>query len=142
MDTPDYVVKPLPGGRTKYLLLTVAPPLLVIFLLRYLIANGNIPNENGMASLLLLIPLVFIWILSERFIYSKIHSIAVYVHHMTETNRRGKTRDIPFNQVQSVKRNWLGEWVVKDASGKTILRIEENMENRERLINRLQSLVQ
>ena len=34
MDTPDYVIKPLPGGRTKYLLLTVAPPLLVIFLLR------------------------------------------------------------------------------------------------------------
>ena len=142
MDTADYVVKPLPGGRTKYLLLTVALPLLMIFLLRYLIANGSIPNENGMASLLLLIPLVFIWILSERFIYSKIHSVTVYVHHMTETNRRGKTRDIPFKQVNSVKRNWLGEWVVKDASGKTILRIEENMENRERLINRLQSLVQ
>lgn len=139
---PDYVVKPLPGGRTKYLLVTLAPPLVVMFLLRYLIDSGIIANMNGKASMLLLIPLVFIWVLSDRLIYRKNHEIAVFVHHMEETNWRGKCRKILFSDVRSVKTNWMGELIVKDEAGKTLLCIEANMENRERLMNRLQSLVQ
>ena len=142
MDTPDYVVSPLPGGRFKNLLLTLAPPLVLMYLLRYLIDGGVIPNTNGMASLLLLIPLAFIWLLSDRLIYRKNHTIAVFAQYMIDTNNRKKERRIDFNQVCSVKTNFLGEIVVKDAHGKILLYIEENMENRERLVNRLRSLVQ
>ena len=142
MENPDYVVKPMPGGRLKYMLLTLAPPLVVMYLLRYLIDGGVIPNGNGRAPLLLLIPLAFIWILSNRFIFQKNHSIAVFAHHMVETNMRGKEREILFTQIHSVKTNVLGEVVAKDVNGKILLCIEDNMENRERLTNRLHSLMQ
>ena len=92
MDTPDYVVSPLPGGRFKNLLLTLAPPLVLMYLLRYLIDGGVIPNTNGMASLLLLIPLAFIWLLSDRLIYRKNHTIAVFAQYMIDTNNRKKER--------------------------------------------------
>ena len=113
-----------------------------MYLLRYLIDCGVIPNPNGMASLLLLIPLAFIWILADRLIYRKNHTISVYAHYVVEVNIWRKERQIQFSQVHNVKKNWLGEIIVKDAAGKRLLCIEENMENRERLINRLQSLVQ
>ena len=141
MDTPDYVVMPS-RNRLKYLLLTLVPPLGIMYLLRYLINHGIIANANGLASLLLLIPLAFIWVLMDRLIYRKNHTIRVFAHYMVETDMRQRDRHIQFSQVHSVKTNWLGEMIVKDASGKTLLCIEDNMENRERLVNRLQSLTQ
>ncbi len=141
MEKPDYVVLPARNG-IKYLLLTLAPPLVVMYFLRYLIEIGIIPNANGLASLWLLIPLAFIWVLMDRLIYRKNHTISVFAHHMVETNIWRKEREILFSQVHSVKNNWLGELIVKDVRGKTLLCIEENMENRERLVNRLRSLVQ
>ena len=142
MTTPDYVVKPLPGHRVKCLLLTVVPPTVAMYLIRYLIGHGIIPDFDGMSFLLLLIPLAGMWYLANRFILRKNHSVAVYAHYMVEVDLRQKERRISFDQVHAVKTNWLGETVVKDAKGKTLLFLDENMENRERLMNRLQSLVQ
>ncbi|MBO5783511.1 MAG: hypothetical protein J6R33_00935 [Clostridia bacterium] len=142
MTTPDYVVKPMPGHRIKYLLLTVVPPTVVMYLIRYLIDSGIIPDFDGMSSLLLLIPLAGMWYLANRFLFRKNHSVAVYAHYMVEIDLRQKERRISFDQVHTVKTNLLGETVVKDAKGKMLLCIEENMENRERLMNRLRSLVE
>ena len=141
MDTPDFVVTPS-GNRMKYLLLTLAPPLVAMYLLRYLIDGGVIPNDNGRASLLLFIPLACIWILMDRLIYRKNHTVSVYAQYMVETNRKHKQRKIEFSQVHSLKKNLLGEIIVKDAAGNTLLCLEENMENRERLVSRLRSLVE
>ena len=142
MEKPTIVLKYVQSGRTKYLLLTLVPSLVLLFLMRHLIGNGHIPNERGLAYLLLLIPLALLWFLTYVFIYRKIHSIAVYEDRLVETDRRGTEHIVYLSSVRSLKTNWLGELVLKDTNGKTLLHIEENMENREQLVHRLQSLVQ
>ena len=89
MEKPTIVLKYVQSGRTKYLLLTLVPSLVLLFLMRHLIGNGHIPNERGLAYLLLLIPLALLWFLTYVFIYRKIHSIAVYEDRLVETDRRG-----------------------------------------------------
>ena len=142
MEQPIYVLKRIPQRWTKYQLFTLVPPFVCLLSLLYLNGNGIIPNENRMSVYLLLIPFVLLWVLAYFFIYRKIHIIAVYHDRLVESGWRGKDYVIYLSSVGSVRKNWLGEIVLKDANGETLLCIEENMKNRERLEDQLKSLVQ
>ena len=141
MEHPIFVLKRIPKRWTKYQLLTLAPPLVCLFFLLCLNGSGVIPQAQGVSFYLLLIPFGLLWVLTYLFIYRKIHNIAVYHDRLVEAGWRGKEHVIYLSSVDSVRKNWLGEIVLKGTDGKTLLRIEENMENRDQLLKQLESLV-
>ena len=140
MGNSNYVLKYVPRKRIKYQLLTLLPPLACFLLLIRLSITGMLPN--GYSTVFMLIPFTLLWVLTYLFIFRKIHNIAVYTDRLVESGWRGKEYTVYFSSISNIRTNLLGEIILKDAQGKKLLCIEDNLENRERLLEQLQSLVQ
>ena len=119
-------------GRLKYLLITLAPPVAIEYLLSYLIKSGVFgENIRSKAPIILAVVVsLLVLIIGYFMIFRKNHVIAVkgtvITDHFTFFN---KTNTIHISEVKSVKYNLLGEIVLKGADGKTLLTVEKGMTN-------------
>ena len=119
-------------GRLKYLLITLAPPVAIEYLLSYLIKSGVFgENIRSKAPIILAVVVsLLVLIIGYFMIFRKNHVVTVkgtvITDHLTMFN---KTNTIHISEVKSVKYNLLGEIVLKGADGKTLLTVEKGMTN-------------
>jgi hypothetical protein len=129
MDNKHFSMAPLRQGRLRYLLLVLLPALLLQSLLSLLVDTGILPNDFLTALVVFLVAMAWIIIAGVRLIFRKNHNYVIADNTINVTEFTGKTRTVSIRDVASYKRNWLGELVLKDSEGKTLLTAEANMEN-------------
>ena len=121
-------------GRLKYVLLTLLPPLGLMYLFQYLLERRVLPANSITGVLCVALPLVAILFLSHYLIFRKNHTIHVENNTITEVNWRGQEFcRVKASQIQAVRRNFLGEIILLDINGSRLLCIESNMSNLDRL---------
>ena len=122
-------------GRMKYLLLTICPALLFLELWRLLTERGFLPASRGLYYVSLVLWSGLMILLGYLLIFRKNHILSVEESTIRETDMMSRRvrATIEARQIRSVHRNLLGEWLLKDENGKTLLCIESNMSNRDML---------
>ena len=116
-------------GRMKYLLLTVFPPIAVIYLCTGLIELGILPVSEITRYFLLAFWAIMMGTLGYFLIFKKNHQLDINDNTITETDWRCRVTQIPVSHVRSFRRNWLKEYILLDENGKRLVCIETNMEN-------------
>ena len=116
-------------GRMKYLLLTVFPPIAVIYLCTGLIELGILPVSEITRYFLLAVWAIMMGTLGYFLIFKKNHQLDINDNTITETDWRYRVTQIPVSHVRSFRRNWLKEYILLDENGKRLVCIETNMEN-------------
>ena len=116
-------------GRMKYLLLTVFPPIAVIYLCTGLIELGILPVSEITRYFLLAFWTIMMGTLGYFLIFKKNHQLDINDNTITETDWRCRVTQIPVSHVRSFRRNWLKEYILLDENGKRLVCIETNMEN-------------
>ena len=116
-------------GRMKYLLLTVFPPIAVIYLCTGLIELGILPVSEITRYFLLAFWAIMMGTLGYFLIFKKNHQLDINDNTITETDWRCRVTQIPLSHVRSFRRNWLKEYILLDENGKRLVCIETNMEN-------------
>ena len=116
-------------GRMKYLLLTVFPPVAVIYLCTGLIELGILPVSEITRYFLLAVWAIMMGTLGYFLIFKKNHQLDINDNTITETDWRCRVTQIPVSHVRSFRRNWLKEYILLDENGKRLVCIETNMEN-------------
>ena len=116
-------------GRMKYLLLTVFPPIAVIYLCTGLIELGILPVSEITRYFLLAVWAIMMGTLGYFLIFKKNHQLDINDNTITETDWRCRVTQIPVSHVRSFRRNWLKEYILLDENGKRLVCIETNMEN-------------
>ena len=116
-------------GRMKYRLLTVFPPIAVIYLCTGLIELGILPVSEITRYFLLAFWAIMMGTLGYFLIFKKNHQLDINDNTITETDWRCRVTQIPVSHVRSFRRNWLKEYILLDENGKRLVCIETNMEN-------------
>ena len=116
-------------GRMKYLLLTVFPPVAVIYLCTGLIELGILPVSEITRYFLLAVWAIMMGTLGYFLIFKKNHQLDINDNTITETDWRCRVTQISVSHVRSFRRNWLKEYILLDENGKRLVCIETNMEN-------------
>ena len=116
-------------GRMKYLLLTVFPPVAVIYLCTGLIELGILPVSEITRYFLLAVWAIMMGTLGYFLIFKKNHQLDINDNTITETDWRCRVTQRPVSHVRSFRRNWLKEYILLDENGKRLVCIETNMEN-------------
>ena len=116
-------------GRMKYLLLTVFPPVAVIYLCTGLIELGILPVSEITRYFLLAVWAIMMGTLGYFLIFKKNHQLDINDNTITETDWRCRVTQLPVSHVRSFCRNWLKEYILLDENGKRLVCIETNMEN-------------
>ena len=116
-------------GRMKYLLLTVFPPVAVIYLCAGLIELGILPVSEITRYFLLAVWAIMMGTLGYFLIFKKNHQLDINDNTITETDWRCRVTQLPVSHVRSFRRNWLKEYILLDENGKRLVCIETNMEN-------------
>ena len=116
-------------GRMKYLLLTVFPPIAVIYLCTGLIELGILPVSEITRYFLLAFWAIMMGTLGYFLIFKKNHQLDINDNTIAETDWRCRVTQIPVSHVRSFRRNWLKEYILLDENGKRLVCIETNMEN-------------
>ena len=116
-------------GRMKYLLLTVFPPVAVIYLCIGLIELGILPVSEITRYFLLAVWAIMMGKLGYFLIFKKNHQLDINDNTITETDWRCRVTQLPVSHVRSFRRNWLKEYILLDENGKRLVCIETNMEN-------------
>ena len=116
-------------GRMKYLLLTVFPPVAVIYLCTGLIELGILPVSEITRYFLLAVWAIMMGTLGYFLIFKKNHQLDINDNTITETDWRCRVTQLPVSHVRSFRRNWLKEYILLDENGKRLVCIETNMEN-------------
>ena len=116
-------------GRMKYLLLTVFPPVAVIYLCTGLIELGILPVSEITRYFLLAVWAIMMGTLGYFLIFKKNHQLDINDNTITETDWRCRVTQFPVSHVRSFRRNWLKEYILLDENGKRLVCIETNMEN-------------
>lgn len=128
----DFTLTTQQRGRLKYLLITLVIPLVAEYLFSYLINSGVFGSISGRTAYFILVSVVcsLLLVFGYFLIFRKIHTVAVngttITDHITVLN---KTNTVHISEIKSVKRNFLGEIVLKNADGKTLLTVENGMTN-------------
>ncbi len=75
--------------------------------------------------------LLLTWLL----IFRKNHTLTVEGSSIRDTNfmTNRVCATVESREIRSVRRNLLGEWLLKDENGKTLIRVESNMSERDLL---------
>lgn len=117
-------------GRTKYLLLTLVPPLTLMYLLQYLMQCNILPNSSVWRLIYICVAMLTMGFLGYYMIFRKNHQIDINGKTIIETDFRGKQSCcITISQISSVRRNFLNELILLDKGGKKLLSVESNMTN-------------
>ena len=117
-------------GRSKYLTLTIAPAILLLYFLTRLLSAGFFPFIEYAGLVSTIISMSFMMLLAYFFIFRKNHTIEIQDNKIIETSFSGKEYcRIKTEQISSIRRNFLNEIVLVDKSGKRLLCVEPNMTN-------------
>ena len=117
-------------GRIKYLLLTVAPTVLISYLTQHLIQLGILPAGGIWGLLYTVFSMSLMLILGYFLIFVKNHQIAVSNQQIVETNWLGKQKSpIDVHSIHHVRKNFLNEIILFDKNRKRLLCVESNMSN-------------
>lgn len=129
MTDTSFTMSPQRAGRMKYLLLTLACPILLSYILRGLVQYGIIPRFGALPiihSILISVPTL---VGGYFLIFQKLHVLEVQESGITNKDWRGKTFTVQTNQIRSWRRNLLAEIFLLDENGKVLLCVESNMSN-------------
>ena len=132
MSTNSFLMRPQKAGRMKYLLLTMFPPIGLMYLVMNLMQNGLIPQSKALGMFSIYGSMAIMMVISYFLIWKKNHTIEVKDNTLTEKTWRGElSAKVKTAQIAEYRRNFLGEIVLVDADGKKLLCIESNMTNRD-----------
>ena len=134
-----FVLTPNKQGRVKYLLLTLGPSFLISRISLALTQRGMLPATDLTGICVMLFSMAVTFTLGYFMILRKNHTVEVGSLSVAEKNWQGKCRVIPRGKIRAYRRNWLGETLLLEEGGKTLLCIESNMENLDRLMAWLDS---
>ena len=127
-------------GRMKYLLITIVPPLAVMYLPMLLMQNGLIPPNRILGLSVFYGSMAGMVIISYFMIWKKNHIIEVRDNTLTEKSWRGTViTTVKTSLVAASHRNFLGEIILLDKENRRLLCIESNMTNRDRFEQWLKS---
>ena len=116
-------------GRMKYLLLTIAPALLVTYLFTWLVSLGILPGGETFGLIYISISMGLMSVLGYYLIFLKNHALEITQREVHHKDWRGRTSVIPVSHFRGYRRNWLKEYILLDETGKTLFCVESNMEN-------------
>lgn len=117
----------------KYLLLTMFPPIGLMYLVMNLMQNGLIPQSKALGMFSIYGSMAIMMVISYFLIWKKNHTIEVKDNTLTEKTWRGElSAKVKTTQIAEYRRNFLGEIILMDVDGKKLLCIESNMTNRSR----------
>ena len=130
MHDRTFVMHAQKQGRMKYLLLTLIPPIFLLYLFSRFLHLGVQSENNFIIHLCTYLPILGMMILGYFLIFKKNHRIEVRDNKIIEYNWRQKEIcRINVSQIYSYRRNWLSELVLMDANGNRLLCVESNMSN-------------
>ena len=124
---------------TIYLLISLLTPSLLAELFDLLLSSGVFGAVNSDLWLVRLL----LWsgvalVLGYFLVFRKNHEIAVKGSTLTDTFRvLNQTKTVYLSEIKTVKRGFLGEIVLKNEDGKTLLTVEKAMTNYEMFIEYL-----
>ena len=120
-------------GRIKYLLLTICPALVLMYLFQYLLSLDVLPRGSTWGLIYTSIPMAVILLTGYFLIFRKNHQVNVCDNTIVEINwQRKESRRIRSTQIDSVRINALKELILLDKDGNKLLCVESNMTNRDR----------
>ena len=106
----------------KYLLLTMFPPIGLMYLVMNLMQNGLIPQSKALGMFSIYGSMAIMMVISYFLIWKKNHTIEVKDNTLTEKTWRGElSAKVKTAQIAEYRRNFLGEIVLVDADGKKLL---------------------
>lgn len=117
------------SGRMKYLLLTVFPPIVVVYLCVGLKELGVLPGGELWSYVCLLIWTTMMIILGYFLIFKKNHQLDINDNTIIEKDWRGRNTQISVSHIRGFRRNWLKEYILVDENSKQLLCVEANIEN-------------
>ena len=121
---------PQKNGRIKYLLLTMIPPLVLMYLFQFLLQRGFLPGGSAWGLIYISISMALMMINGYFLIFRKNHSILIKGNTLTETDwLRKEAAPIKASQIHSFRKNILNEIVLLDEHGTKLICIESNMTN-------------
>ena len=133
MSTNSFLMRPQKAGRMKYLLLTMFPPIGLMYLVMNLMQNGLIPQSKALGMFSIYGSMAIMMVISYFLIWKKNHTIEVKDNTLTEKSWRGNiAAKVKSSQIAAFRRNLLDEIVLVDADSKKLLCVESNMTNRDR----------
>ena len=133
MSTNSFLMRPQKAGRMKYLLLTIFPPIGLMYLVMNLMQNGLIPQSKALGMFSIYGSMAIMMVISYFLIWKKNHTIEVKDNTLTEKSWRGNiAAKVKSSQIAAFRRNLLDEIVLVDADSKKLLCVESNMTNRDR----------
>ena len=133
MSTNSFLMRPQKAGRMKYLILTIFPPIGLMYLVMNLMQNGLIPQIKALGMFSIYGSMAIMMVISYFLIWKKNHTIEVKDNTLTEKNWRSELSvKIKTSQISGYRRNFLGEIILVDANSKKLLCVESNMTNRDR----------
>ena len=128
-----FSMQPQKQGRIKYLLLTMCPALVLMYLFQNLSILDILPRGTTWGLIYTSIPMAFMLLTGYFLIFRKNHQINVNNHTIVEINwLRKESCRIRSTQIGSVRTNALKEIILLDKDGNKLLCIESNMTNRDR----------
>ena len=123
-------------GRMKYLLITMVPPLAVMYLPMLLMQNGLIPPNRILGLSVFYGSMAGMMVISYFTIWRKNHIIEVLDNTLREKSWRGPViTTVKTSQIAAFRRNFLGEIILLDKENRRLLCIESNMTNHDRFLN-------
>ena len=123
-------------GRMKYLLITMFPPLAVMYLPMLLMQNGLIPLNRILGLSVFYGSMAGMMVISYFTIWRKNHIIEVRDNTLREKSWRGSViTTVKTSQIAAFHRNFLGEIILLDKENRRLLCIESNMTNHDRFLN-------
>ena len=125
----SFTMSTLKQGRMKYLLLTIAPALLVTYLFTWLASLGILPGGETFGLIYTCISMGLMSVLGYFLIFLKNHALEITQREVHHKDWRGRTSVIPVSHICGYRRNWLKEYILLDESGQTLFRVESNMDN-------------
>lgn len=128
----EFVMRTEKQGRIKYLLLTIAPYLILMQLFVQLTEAGILPRGKILSQVYVYLPLALMCVASYFLILKKNHTIEVSDQGLIEEDWHGKFHTISVHKIRSVRRNWLGELRLLDEDGRVLVCVETNMSNYDR----------
>ena len=133
-----FKLEPGKKGRLKYLAMTLLPAYALTKVAGRLASAGVLPASDLTGCVTMIISLALMSTLGYFLVLRKNHIIEVGELSVSEKDWQGKCRIIPIGKIRGMKRNILNEILLTDESGKVLLCVESNMENRDKLVSWLQ----
>ena len=117
-------------GRMKYLLLTVIPPMILMYVFSRFFYFCVELDSDVTSCILILLFIAIMLPLGYFLIIKKNHQIVVKDNQIIEIDwQQHEVCSVKVSQIHSIKCNFLNELILLDENGKRLLCVESNMYN-------------